>query len=87
MTRFLGRITFWGFVAFLFAKGALVLRQKEAVAAVSTLLAALMHACSGAGSTSDPAQHVAANIVSAAHVAPGPAPSSARGICANSGTK
>jgi hypothetical protein len=87
MIRLLGRVTFWGFVAFLFAKGALVLRQKETVAAVSTLLAALMHACSGPESVADPAPRVAVNIVSTAHATPAPASNSAHGICANPSSK
>jgi hypothetical protein len=86
MNRFLGRVTFWGFVAFLFAKGALVLRQRETVAAVSALLAALLHAC-GPDTGANPPKSVAHVSIGTVQRTPmtaiRPTTSSAHATCAD----
>lgn len=53
-SKFVGRCTLLGLVVFLFVKGALVLRPKETIAALSALIAALVHACCGASSAPEP---------------------------------
>lgn len=53
-SKFVGRCTLLGLVVFLFVKGALVLRPKETIAALSALIAALLHACCGASSAPEP---------------------------------
>lgn len=55
ISKFVGRCTLLGLVVFLFVKGALVLRPRETVAALSALIAALVQACCGA--TSAPGPH------------------------------
>lgn len=53
ISKFVGRCTIFGLIVWLFVRGALVLRPKETVAALSALIAALAHSCSG-GDTPDP---------------------------------
>lgn len=53
-SKCVGRCTLLGLVVFLFVKGALVLRPRETVAALSALIAALVQACCGASSASEP---------------------------------
>ncbi len=52
MRKAVGSMVLLGLVIYLFVKGALVMRPKETVAALSALLAALAQACSGSPSTS-----------------------------------
>lgn len=47
ISKFVGRSVLVSFVVYLFVKGALVLRPKETVAAITTLVTALVHACAG----------------------------------------
>lgn len=51
MRRAIGSAVVLGFVIYLFVKGALVMRPRETISALSALLAALVHACSGSTST------------------------------------
>lgn len=53
LSKFVGRCTILGLIIYLFVKGALVLRPRETVAALSALIAALASACCG-GSRSEP---------------------------------
>lgn len=53
VSKFVGRCTILGLIIYLFVKGALVLRPRETVAALSALIAALANARCG-GSTADP---------------------------------
>jgi hypothetical protein len=52
ISKSVGRLVLLGVVGYLFAKGALVLRPRETVAALSALIGAMVHACSGAASAS-----------------------------------
>jgi len=54
VSKFVGRSVLVAFVLYLFVKGALVLRPKDTTAALTALIAALVHACSpGAPSADD----------------------------------
>jgi hypothetical protein len=52
LSKPIGRLVGVALVVYLFMKGALVLRPRETTAALSALIAALLHACCGAGSAS-----------------------------------
>ena len=52
LSKPIGRLVAVALVVYLFAKGALLLRPRETTAALSALIAALLHACCGAGSAS-----------------------------------
>lgn len=54
LSKFVGRCTILGLIVYLFVKGALVLRPKETVAALSALIAALVNACCGTSGTEPP---------------------------------
>ena len=60
ISKAVGRLVLVGLVIFLFIKGALVLRPKETMAALSALIAALVHACCGPSTNSSSAQNGAA---------------------------
>lgn len=47
ITKSVGRCTLFALVVYLFVRGALVLRPAQTAAALSALIAALMHACCG----------------------------------------
>ena len=47
VTKAVGRLTLWALVVYLFIKGALVLVPRKFVLAISALVAALVHVCSG----------------------------------------
>lgn len=49
MRKAIGSTVLLSLVLYLFAKGALVMRPRETVAALSALIAALVQACSGQG--------------------------------------
>lgn len=53
LSKFVGRCTILGLIIYLFVKGALILRPRETVAALSALIAAQASAC--CGGTSEPA--------------------------------
>lgn len=54
LSKFVGRCTLLGLIIYLFVKGALVLRPRETVAALSALIAALANACCGGSQHADP---------------------------------
>lgn len=54
LSKFVGRCTILGLIIYLFVKGALVLRPRETVAALSALIAALANACCGASRSEPP---------------------------------
>lgn len=54
LSKFVGRCTILGLIIYLFVKGALVLRPKEIVAALSALIAALVNACCGSTIGTEP---------------------------------
>lgn len=54
LSKFVGRCTILGLIVYLFVKGALILRPKDTVAALSALIAALANSCCGGGGHSEP---------------------------------
>jgi hypothetical protein len=52
ITRSVGCVTLWALVVYLFVKGALVLVPRQFVLAISALIAALVHVCSGSAAPS-----------------------------------
>lgn len=59
-SKFVGRCTILGLVVFLFVKGALVVRPKQTIAALSALIAALVQACCGSVPSDPSSQNGAA---------------------------
>ena len=53
ITKSVGRLTLWALVIYLFVKGALAIVPRQLVAALSVLIAALVHACCGSDGAVD----------------------------------
>ncbi len=74
ISRTVGHCTIFGLVVYLFIKGALVMRPRETIAALSALIAALVNGCCGSDSTRAGKDHEArASVVvitSAEHGSP-----------------
>lgn len=62
ISKFVGRCTILGLIIYLFVKGALVLRPKETVAALSALIAAFANTCCGGSGSEPPPTNIAITI-------------------------
>lgn len=67
VSKSVGRCTLFALVVYLFVKGALIVVPRNMVAAISALVAALVHACSG---TDEPASVQQQSVVAVLVVAP-----------------